>query len=45
MLFRLKGLSIVHFYADWSEPCQHMNTILNDLASENEYKVNIENNI
>ncbi|XP_050535485.1 glutaredoxin 3 [Daktulosphaira vitifoliae] len=33
--FKLSGqLSVVHFYADWSIPCQHMNGILDDLAVE-----------
>jgi len=32
------GLSVIHFYAEWSEPCQHMNNILNDLVAENEFK-------
>lgn len=32
------GLSVVHFYADWSEPCLHMNDILDDLASEDEFQ-------
>lgn len=36
---RSNGLSVVHFYADWSEPCQHMNNILDDLASESEFQV------
>jgi len=32
------GLSVVHFYADWSEPCQHMNNVLEYLASEDEFQ-------
>lgn len=38
-VFRSNGLSVIHFYADWSEPCQHMNNILADLASDNEFQV------
>lgn len=37
--FRSNGLSVIHFYADWSEPCQHMNNILDDLATESEFQV------
>ncbi|XP_025413472.1 glutaredoxin 3 [Sipha flava] len=32
------GLSVVHFYADWSEPCQYMNNILSDLASDSDFQ-------
>nr|BAH71728.1 ACYPI000262 [Acyrthosiphon pisum] len=32
------GLSVIHFYADWSEPCQHMNNILEDLVLEDEFR-------
>jgi len=39
VVFRSNGLSVVHFYADWSEPCQHMNNILADLALEDEFRV------
>lgn len=41
-VFRSNGLSVVHFYADWSEPCQHMNNILGELASESEFQVKRE---
>lgn len=32
------GLSVIHFYADWSEPCQHMNNILADLVLEDDFR-------
>ncbi|VVC25141.1 Glutaredoxin,Thioredoxin-like fold,Glutaredoxin, PICOT-like,Monothiol glutaredoxin-related,Thioredoxin [Cinara cedri] len=37
-LFKSNGLAVVHFYADWSEPCQHMNNILNEIASDSEFQ-------
>jgi len=45
MVFRSNGLSVIHFYADWSEPCQHMNNILADLVLEDEFRVTFYDNI
>lgn len=32
--FKTDQLVVVHFYADWAEQCQHMNVVLEELATQ-----------
>ncbi|KAL1450073.1 hypothetical protein WDU94_002527 [Cyamophila willieti] len=29
--------AVIHFYADWSEECKHMNTLFNELSKDSKY--------